>query len=432
MDQVVLIVDDSLLMCEMTKDFLKKSDIKASIHVCSNGRAAINFIETNEVDVVVLDVIMPEMTGTEVMEYLVDHNFLAKLKVIMFTSLSEQHYLKGFFEMGAFDFITKPIHEEEFIARVKNALNDQKLQRQLYQTIEVIKDQNEVLETLNLQLKNSQMMVIQQEQLAGIGHLAAGVAHEINNPLGYIISNMNILQGYANKINTWSCTVESVVSEMNAHKAEFPLLEKWVTEITTLSKSSEMDFILGDLTELLEDTFSGLERVRKIVKGLRLFSRIDTGQEFEAYNLNEGIENTLVVTRNETKYTAEIEVEYGEIVDVLALGGEINQTLLNLIINAVAAVREKYQTHKGKINICSYMENNYVCCVVKDNGVGIKEETIKDIFKPFFTTKPVGVGTGLGLSISYDIIVNKHKGILDVQSVLGEGTTMTVKLPVCR
>lgn len=432
MELVVLIVDDSHLMCEMTKDFLKKSGMEASIYTRSSGKEAIDFVQKHPVDVMVLDILMPEMSGEEVMAYLNAHGYLNKMKVIMFSSLSEQQQLKGFFEMGAFDFITKPLHEEEFIARVKNALNDQKHQRQLYQTIEVIKDQNQVLEDLNQQLKSSQMMVIQQEQLAGIGHLAAGVAHEINNPLGYIISNMNILLDYTQKINDWHSGVGDVMAQMSQQETSNPLLSPWIEQLKTLEADNEMGFVLEDLSELLSDTFNGLERVRKIVKGLRMFSRIDQGQEFESYNLNEGIENTLIVTRNEIKYSAEVEVIYGKIQEVPAVGSEINQTLLNLIVNAVAAIRQRHGSNKGLLSICSYMEKNYVCCVVKDNGVGIEEKNIRDIFKPFFTTKPVGEGTGLGLSISYDIIVNKHKGILDVQTVLGEGTTMTIKLPVER
>lgn len=432
LDQVVLIVDDSLLMCEMTKDFLKKSGVDASVYTRSSGKEAIDFIEKHSVDVLVLDILMPEMSGSDVLEYLKSRHYLSKMKVIIFSSLSEQHHLKGFFEMGAFDYISKPLHEDEFIARVKNALNDQMLQRKLYQTIEVIKEQNQALEDLNQQLKSSQMMVIQQEQLAGIGHLAAGVAHEINNPLGYIISNMSVLQGYAQQINKWHECIGNVSEEMRQNYAVQVPTEKWSQEIKKVSDETDIKFVLGDLSELLEDTFNGLERVRKIVKGLRLFSRIDLGQEFESYNLNEGIENTLIVTRNETKYTTEIEVIYGAIPNVPAVGGEINQTLLNLIINAVGAIKEKHFPNKGLLSICSYLEKNYVCCVVKDNGMGIEEKNINDIFKPFFTTKPVGEGTGLGLSISYDIIVNKHKGILDVQSVMGEGTTMTIKLPVER
>lgn len=418
MESVVLIVDDSQLMCEMAKDFLLKSCVEASIYIRNNGQEAVEFIETHPVDVLVLDIVMPEMQGTEVMAYLHSEGWLEKMKVIIFTSLSEQHYLKGFFEMGAFDYITKPVKEEEFISRIKNALNEQVLQRKLYDTIDVIQNQNQVLEDLNQQLKNSQMMVIQQEQLAGIGHLAAGVAHEINNPLGYIISNMNTLQGYAVQIAKWHERVETANQSANGN---------------IISKEDlDIDFVLDDLTELLSDTLHGLERVKKIVKGLRLFSRIDVAQEFESYSLNEGIENTLIVAHNEIKYAANIKVNYGKIPQIPAVGSEINQTLLNLIINAVAAVKEKHKPDLGDIEISTYLEKNYVCCVVKDNGMGIQEKNIKDIFKPFFTTKPVGEGTGLGLSISHDIIVNKHKGILDVQSEVGSGTTMMIKLPVER
>lgn len=438
MDLSVLIVDDSQLMCEMAKDYVLRSQMATEIHTKNNGQEAIEFIETHPVDLLVLDIVMPEMQGSEVMAYLHDQGWLTKMKVIIFTSLSEEGYLKGFFDMGAFDYITKPVKEQEFIARVKNALNQQSLQKKLYETITVIKEQNNELEDLNLQLKNSQMMIIQQEQLAGIGHLAAGVAHEINNPLGYIISNVSLLKGYSEKISTWHESANRLIVNLKDETALTKGHEncgrsrELVEQYMASKKQMDVDFVLEDLSELLDDTLHGLERVSKIVKGMRQFSRIDVAQEFESYNLNGGIENTLMVAHNETKYAAEVVLDLGKIPEIPAVGSEINQTLLNLIINAVATVKEKYFPELGKINIATYLENNYVCCVVKDNGMGIEEKNIKDVFKPFYTTKPVGEGTGLGLSISHDIIVNKHKGILDVQSEVGLGTTMIIKLPVER
>lgn len=438
MDLSVLIVDDSPLMCEMAKDYIFRSQMASEIHTKNNGQEAIEFIETHTVDLLVLDIVMPHMQGSEVMAYLHSQGWLSKMKVIIFTSLSEQGYLKGFFEMGAFDYITKPVKEQEFIARVKNALNQQILQKQLYETISVIKEQNTELEDLNLQLKNSQMMIIQQEQLAGIGHLAAGVAHEINNPLGYIISNVNMLQNYANKISAWHETANQLIftlqedSQLGDLAKDYGRGRELAQQYMASKKEMDVDFVLEDLSELLEDTLHGLERVSKIVKGMRQFSRIDVAQEFESYNLNGGIENTLMVAQNEVKYAAHVALNLGKVPEIPAVGSEINQTLLNLVINAVAAVKEKHFPELGKINIETYLENNYVCCVVKDNGMGIEEKNIKDIFKPFFTTKPVGEGTGLGLSISHDIIVNKHKGILDVQSEVGFGTTMIIKLPIER
>lgn len=438
MDLTVLIVDDSQLMCEMAKDYVQRSHMAKEVHTKNNGQEAIEFIETHPVDLLILDIVMPHMQGSEVMAYLHEQGWLTKMKVIIFTSLSEESYLKGFFDMGAFDYITKPVKEQEFIARVKNALNQQSLQKKLYETIAVIKEQNNELEDLNLQLKNSQMMIIQQEQLAGIGHLAAGVAHEINNPLGYIISNVSMLKSYAEKITTWHETADQIILNLkedtilgSGHE-DCGRGKELVEQFLASEKEMDVDFVLEDLSDLLEDTLHGLERVSKIVKGMRQFSRIDVAQEFESYNLNGGIENTLMVAHNEVKYTAEVVLDLGKIPEIPAVGSEINQTLLNLIINAVATVKERYFPALGKINIATYLENNYVCCVVKDNGMGIEEKNIKDIFKPFYTTKPVGEGTGLGLSISHDIIVNKHKGILDVQSEVGLGTTMIIKLPVER
>ncbi len=438
MDLSVLIVDDSQLMCEMAKDYIIKSSVATEIHTKHNGQEAIEYIETHPVDLLVLDIVMPEMLGSEVMAYLHEQGWLSKMKVIIFTSLSEEQSLKGFFEMGAFDYITKPVKEQEFISRVKNALNQQALQKKLYQTISVIQEQNQELEDLNQQLKTSQMMIIQQEQLAGIGHLAAGVAHEINNPLGYIISNVNILKEYVEKISKWHNKANQLVASLTEpHEIDVAIdwnkkIEESTKSFSALKTEMDIDFVLEDLNDLLGDTLHGLERVSKIVKGMRQFSRIDVAQEFESYNLNDGIENTLMVAQNEIKYAAKVHLELGKIPEIPAVGSEINQTLLNLIINAVSTIRERRFPELGNVFIKTYLEESYVCCVVKDDGMGIEEKNIKDIFKPFYTTKPVGEGTGLGLSISHDIIVNKHKGILDVQSEVGLGTTMIIKLPVER
>ena len=172
-----------------------------------------------------------------------------------------------------------------------------------------------------------------------------------------------------------------------------------------------------------------MTRVGDIVKALRMFSRIDKQGAREDYDLNEGVRNSLIVARNEIKYIAEIREELAEIPLVSAIGGQINQVLLNLILNAAYAIKEKGLPELGLITVRTYLTDGTVCCSIQDNGKGIPAEIQKDIFNPFFTTKPVGQGTGLGLSISYDIIVNKHQGKINFSSIEGEGTTFFIQLP---
>lgn len=209
-----------------------------------------------------------------------------------------------------------------------------------------------------------------------------------------------------------------------------PQITEKVNQVVRFEKDQEIDYILDDLPDLFRDTNEGLYRMSKIVKGIRLFSRADQQQAFEAYDLNELIKNTLLVAHNEIKYYANVEESLGEIPAIEAIGGEINQVLLNLIVNAVQAIKEKDSEKMGIIRISTWYNTGFVYCAIEDSGIGVAAENMNRIFNPFFTTKPVGQGTGIGLSISYDIIVNRHHGEITVESHPGEGAKFTIKLPL--
>lgn len=264
-----------------------------------------------------------------------------------------------------------------------------------------LKENNEELQTIIQQLKETQSRLIQQEQLAGIGQLAAGVAHEINNPLAFIISNSSVLQSYIKQIkqNATSVAPEEIIEEM---------------------------------IEIVADIQEGLMRVDTIVKGLTTFSRIDCQEELHEFDLNEGIKSTLIVAKNEYKYYSEIDCQFAILPKILGNPGQINQVLLNIILNAAYSIKTKYssQNIKGLILIKTYQQSNNVYCEIEDNGTGIADEVISKIFNPFYTTKPVGEGTGLGLSIAYDIMVNKQHGDIKVDSKLTEGTKFVLRFPL--
>jgi PAS domain S-box-containing protein len=277
------------------------------------------------------------------------------------------------------------------------------------------------------ELKKTQNQLVQQEKLAAIGQLAAGVAHEINNPLGYIMSNLNTLEKYSIRLkevlDEYGGLKEAVdesdnEESKNVFKKAFELRNKY-----------DIDYITEDLKALLDDTNDGLNRIKKIVMGLRTFSREDEQDERTDYDLNVGIENTILIANNEIKYHADIIMKLDNIPLVTLSGNQVNQVLLNLIINAAHAIKARGDGQRGLIEVCTYKENKYICCDIKDNGIGIPEENLNKIFNPFFTTKPVGQGTGLGLSISYDIIVHQLYGEMLVKSTPGKDTVFTIKLP---
>jgi signal transduction histidine kinase len=192
----------------------------------------------------------------------------------------------------------------------------------------------------------------------------------------------------------------------------------------------KLEFIYRDIEELVNESMDGIRRITEIVKSLRNFSRIDTGSEIELYDLNEALESTLIVAKNEIKYVADVVKDLQPLPPVECVGGEINQVLLNIIINAAQAIKSQNRSDRGLIKLRTSSDGRTVSCEVSDDGPGIRRDLVHRIFDPFFTTKEAGKGIGLGLSISYDIVVNKHKGELFAESEPGELTKFTVRLPV--
>ncbi|WP_160685338.1 PAS domain S-box protein [Clostridium sp. C2-6-12] len=293
---------------------------------------------------------------------------------------------------------------------------------------ELRKSNEELKDTIN-KLKITQSQLIQQEKLAGIGQLAAGVAHEINNPLGFISSNFSTLKKYTEKlkasINDYRGAIDKIqIKDIN-------LIESELKKFKELDKNKEIEYIVTDLDDLFNESEEGIGRVISIVRGLKWFAHEGQSNEFNMYDLNLGIKNTLIVTKNETKYIADVIEEYDEELPLIeASGQKINQVLLNIIVNSVYAIKEKESDKFGVINIKTYRNDEFVFCEIKDNGTGIKEEFINKVFEPFFTTKPIGKGTGLGLNISYDIIVNVHKGSIECKNNEDGGACFIIKLPI--
>ena len=270
------------------------------------------------------------------------------------------------------------------------------------------------------QSNSAKHKLINQEKLAGIGHLAAGVAHEIFNPLGYVKSNFDTLSNYFKEIGD-IMTKFHVLAEKCENK-------EITASMTKIEKAYDLDFILSDIEELFTDVDEGIDRVLGIVNGLKRFAH--ESDDIIEYDLNEGIKSTLILSKNEFKYDAVLEQEYGDLPLVKAHSGKINQVILGMIVNAVYAIREKYKGNMGHLSIKTFVDGKYACCTICDDGIGIPQEKINEIYNPFYTTKPEGVGTGLGLSIAWDIIVEKHGGELEVKSTVGEGTCFTIRLPI--
>ena len=281
-----------------------------------------------------------------------------------------------------------------------------------------LRGRNTELTTLNKKLSEAQEQLLQSEKLASIGQLAAGVAHEINNPIGYVQSNLGSLEGY---LADMFALLEAFGAAEQAISPDTPEARA----LAEMKHSVDLPFLKEDTLALLKETREGVGRVRKIVQDLRDFSRLDRDREWQLADLQQGLDSTLNIVANEIKYCAEVVKRYGDLPEVECLPSQLNQVFMNLLVNAAHAMDGR----RGTITLSTGRLDNEVWVEVADNGKGIPRESLGRIFDPFFTTKPVGKGTGLGLSISYGI-VQKHHGRIEVTSEPGVGTTFRVTLPV--
>jgi signal transduction histidine kinase len=301
--------------------------------------------------------------------------------------------------------------ESGFLAR--SLRESERRHRVLAQSLE---QHNVELEAVNQKLAGAQTQLLQSEKMASVGQLAAGVAHEINNPIGYVRSNLTSLTQY------WQ-NISLILEAYEQLETLLPGMPPQLQAVQTLKQRVELDYLRQDIVSLLAESVEGVTRVEKIVKDLRDFSHIDQGEWVEA-DIHECIDSTLNVVAHELKYKGDLIKEYGELPLIPCLPFQLKQVFMNLLVNAAQAIAQR-----GTITIRTEHACEHVRISIADTGRGIAPDHLKRIFEPFFTTKPIGVGTGLGLSVSYGII-QKHGGTIEVASDVGKGTTFTVCLPM--
>ncbi|WP_446811795.1 bacteriohemerythrin [Methylomonas sp. 2BW1-5-20] len=320
--------------------------------------------------------------------------------------------------MGCGMDISTQKQAEEALLKVNQQLEERVRERTqaltaANQTLEREKNQQTLL---NQQLQETQAHLVQSEKMASIGQLAAGVAHEINNPLGYIYSNLNSLKQYIEELTEAAELAERLAGQLPDNHPD-------VLAFKQFKQTIDLAFVKGDAADLVAESMEGANRAKKIVQDLRDFSRIEK-QGRDMFDLEAGIDATLNIVNNELKYKAEIVKEYSGIKPFECVGAQLNQVFMNLLVNAAQAIPDF-----GKITVrTGYQDADWVWVEVEDTGQGISEATQARMFDPFFTTKPVGKGTGLGLSLSYKIIQD-HRGRIEVHSVVGQGTKFRIYLP---
>jgi len=265
------------------------------------------------------------------------------------------------------------------------------------------------------ELKATQSHLLQQEKMASIGQLAAGVAHEINNPVGFIKSNLATLGKYADRLRQFI--------ELQAGILAVTASDEQAADLKAAGKKLKIDYLLDDIPELVTESIEGAERVKTIVQNLKSFSRVDQS-EFGEADINECLESTINIVWNELKYKVTLERDYGELPPMRCYPQQLNQVFMNILVNGAQAIE-----NKGEMTVATRVAGDFIEVRISDTGCGIPEEICQRIFEPFFTTKQVGKGTGLGMSISYDI-VKKHGGDIAIDSKVGEGTTFIISLPL--
>lgn len=271
------------------------------------------------------------------------------------------------------------------------------------------------LDSLKDGLQKAHGQLLQSEKLASIGQLAAGVAHEINNPIGFVSSNLMTLKSQVNSLLHVINIYDEIVNEIGVTR-------EIATKLDKTKAQTDFEFLKEDICDLIDDSLEGACRVKVIVDNLKDFSRVDSA-EWQFANIEKGIDSTLAIAANELKYKADVVKRYSAIPDIECIPSQLNQVFMNLLVNAAQAIDQR-----GTIAISTGSDEQYIWVEIEDNGRGIPEDIRNKIFEPFFTTKPIGKGTGLGLSMSYGII-QKHRGSIEVKSVVGKGTVFKILLP---
>ena len=425
----ILVVDDEKFNLRIAQELIETNIPDSRVILCTVPEEVLQKLKENNIDIILLDIIMPRLTGIDILTSIRSKEEYNDIQIIMFTGMTDKVSFKTCFENGANDFINKPIDFTEFIARMNASVKARKNILTLKEMNHTITTQYRKLHIITQELKDTQFNLIQREKLAALGEIAAGIAHEINNPMGFVSSNLDTINRYLQKIKELIITYKRFVQLASDETIDHINIMREKKHIADIEEKQKIDFILDDLTTVVLESKDGVDRVTKIVQSLRNLARTGTENEIAYNDLTQITEDALLIVKHETQFIADIDKQIDSPLYLLCNKGQIAQVLLNILLNAIQAMKSLTTKPLGKISIKAYSSDEYVICKISDDGPGIKEEDLSRIFDPFFTTKDVGSGVGLGLSVAYDIVVKKHNGELIVDSKLGKGTSFTIKLP---
>jgi signal transduction histidine kinase len=408
-DRRILVVDDEECVRQLFTSYLGET---YSCAAAADAQEALELLSREPFALVVTDVQLPGLSGIELLRKITDR--YKTTAVIIVSGIDRSQRVMDAIRLGASDYLVKPCELDVLSISVERALERRILVRNARRYKQDLENRNAELARQKTEMERLQAQVLQVEKMASLGQMAAGVAHELNNPAGFIYSNIDLLKEHIDRLKRCLADYDDVQLSPEA-----------AARIAAIKKEIDYDNIVADLGSILSDCHIGAERIRDVVQNLRLFSRLDESA-VKRVDLNEGIESTVRLLSGYYKSGSITLVrDYGEIPQVNCYAAQLNQVWMNLLVNAAQAIGES----EGEVRITTGCEGHTVIVSINDTGPGIPPEQLKKIFDPFFTTKPVGEGTGLGLSISHGII-QRHGGKIEVESATGQGTTFTISLPV--
>ena len=408
-DLRILVVDDEPAIRNLFASFLSET---YECETAVSADEALALLASKTFALVISDMMMPGRNGVELLREI-------KLRypetaVIMISGVDRPQRVRDALRVGAFDYLIKPCDLDVLTLSVERALERRLLQRTAASYKTNLEDQNVELANSKTELERLQAQLVHTEKMASLGQLSAGIAHELNNPAGFIYGNVDILRDYLTDLGRLLKLYDEIALPPEA-----------ASLVAALKVEINYEKLLADLSSITADCREGAQRICDVVKNLRLFSRLDEA-ELKKIDIHEGIDSTIrLLSRYYTAGKIVLHRDYADLPLVNCYAGQLNQVWMNLLGNAAQAVGDE-----GEVSVATSIDGDWISVAISDTGAGIAEENLTRIFDPFFTTKPVGEGTGLGLSISYGII-ERHGGAITVASKVGVGTTFTVKIPIC-